>query len=93
MLRFISCQQATLLVEQKADAVLPQVEERRLALHLRYCPYCASYAQQSTLMNDLTRAAAQRRASQGVGLSAEAKERLQQRLLGIMPAAEKKNKK
>jgi hypothetical protein len=93
MLRFISCQQATLLVEQQADAVLLQVDEQRLALHLRYCPYCARYAQQSTLLNDLTKAAAQRRASQDVGLSAEAQERLKQRLLGIMPAAEKKNGK
>ena len=93
MLRFISCQQATLLVEQQADAPLSPVAQHDLGHHLSYCPYCASYAQQSTLINDLMKAAAQRRVSQPGGLSEEVKQRLRQRLAGPSPAPEEKKEK
>lgn len=82
MLRLISCQRATLLIEQQADAALSPVERRSLWLHLRYCPYCTRYAQQTVLLQQLAKAAAERRAAQPASLSAEARQRLQARLFG-----------
>jgi predicted anti-sigma-YlaC factor YlaD len=92
MLRLISCQQATLLVEQQADAALAPADQQHLELHLHYCPYCTTYAQQSTLLNQLMKDAAGRRHNLP-GLSAEARQRLQQRLAGNKPGLEEgKNK-
>ena len=90
MLRLISCQQATLLVEQQADAPLGPADQQHLELHLHYCPYCVTYAQQSTLLNQLMRDAAGRRAQQP-GLSAEACQRLQERLSSSKPGFGEEN--
>ncbi|PJJ48102.1 anti-sigma factor family protein [Hymenobacter chitinivorans] len=79
MLRIISCHQATLLLEQRADQALPPVDRRSLWLHLRYCPYCSRYARQTVLLAELARAAAVAR-PELPGLSAEARQRLQERL-------------
>lgn len=80
MLRFISCQQATLLIEQQADHTLPTTDRKSLWLHLRYCPYCSRYSKQSPLLNKLAKSAADQRAA----LSDEARERLQQHLLNAL---------
>lgn len=50
MLRVISCQRATLLLEQRAEQPLPTLQRRSLWLHLRYCPLCSRYAQQTALL-------------------------------------------
>lgn len=84
MLRFISCQQATLLIEQQADNALPTTDRNSLWLHLRYCPYCSRYARQSPLLNRLARSAADQRAT----LSADVRERLQQRLTAALSKKE-----
>ncbi|WP_210114338.1 anti-sigma factor family protein [Hymenobacter aquaticus] len=78
MLRIISCQRATLLLEQRAEAALPPTERNSLWLHLRYCPYCRRYARQTVLIAELARAATA--APEQAGLSAEARQRLQERL-------------
>ena len=80
MLRFISCQQATLLIEQKADNALPATDRNSLWLHLRYCPYCSRYAKQSPLLAQLAKASAERRA----GMPNAARERLQQHLTAAL---------
>jgi hypothetical protein len=76
MLRIISCQQATLHIERQADDALSATERNSLWLHLRYCPFCTRYAQQSLLLSQLVKAAAARPAQ----LPAEARHRLHQRL-------------
>ena len=80
MLRLITCQQATLLLEQQADAAAPRGQRAALGLHLRYCPYCDRYATQTVLIAQWARAAAAGRAAAPVALSAQAKERMRQRL-------------
>ncbi|SMB87192.1 hypothetical protein SAMN00120144_1501 [Hymenobacter roseosalivarius DSM 11622] len=86
MLRFISCQQATLLIEQRADAPLARADHNSLWLHLRYCPYCNRYARQTALISRLAQAAA---AADQPGLSAEARQRIRQRLSDAEPGGEK----
>lgn len=80
MLRLISCQHATLLVEQREELALAPVERRSLWLHLRYCPYCARYAQQTLLVAQWAQASARARTAAQPGLPAAARQRLQQRL-------------
>ncbi|MBF9219749.1 anti-sigma factor family protein [Hymenobacter ruricola] len=80
MLRIITCQNATLLLEKQADDALPTGARASLWLHLRYCPYCKRYARQTVLIAEWARSAAASRASSGAKLSAAAKERMRQRL-------------
>lgn len=42
-----NCQQATLLIERRADAALPLKTRVQLWAHLHLCPYCKRYAFQS----------------------------------------------
>ena len=87
MLRLISCQRATLLIEQQSDAALPLRERNSLWLHLRYCPLCARYAKQSVLLNQLARAVAVPPTATP-GLSEEARQRLQAQVLRARPDLE-----
>ena len=80
MLRLITCQHATLLLEQQADHASPRGQRASLWLHLRYCPYCQRYAQQTVLIAEWARASAAGRAAAPVALPAHAKERMRQRL-------------
>ena len=69
MLRLITCQHATLLLEQRADKTLPQRTRARLKLHLRHCPLCSRYAEQTALIAEWVRAAATSGANTAAGLS------------------------
>lgn len=42
-----NCQQATLLIERRADVALPLKTKVQLWAHLHLCPYCKRYAFQS----------------------------------------------
>ncbi len=75
MLRLISCQHATLLLEQRADIPLPGLTRRSLAFHVFYCPHCRHYAKQTVLVAQLARVAAQPSSAEP-GLSEAAKIRL-----------------
>lgn len=76
-----SCEQATLLVDKRADGRLPLAAAATLAVHLAYCPYCRRYAAQSPLVSQLALFTAQRAAVRpDVRLRAEARARIQQRL-------------
>ena len=80
MLRLIACQRITLLLEQRADQSLPRGLRASVWLHLRYCPACSRYAQQTVQIAEWARVAAVR-ASSGAVLSEASKERMRQRLL------------
>ena len=79
MLRLISCQRATLLIEQRADQRLPPLARNSLCVHLRYCPYCQRYARQTVVLAELARASATP-ASELPGLPPEARQRLREQL-------------
>ena len=81
MLRLIACQRITLLLEQRADQSLPRGLRASVWLHLRYCPACSRYAQQTVQITEWARVAAAVRASSGAVLSEASKERMRQRLL------------
>jgi predicted anti-sigma-YlaC factor YlaD len=83
MLRLITCQNATLLLEQQTDGLVAKETRSSLWLHLRYCPYCNRYAKQSVLITQMARAAAAARATSGPALPEAAKERMRQRLAGV----------
>ena len=83
MLRIITCQYATLLVEQQADQAVPKAARVSLWLHLRYCPYCSRYARQTALIAEWARAAGARHAAAGPALSDAAKARMRRRLGAI----------
>ena len=80
MLRLITCQNATMMLEQRAGQPVPQRLGASLWLHLRYCPYCNRYARQTVLIAEWARASAAARAASGPFLSEAAKERMRQRL-------------
>ena len=80
MLRIITCQNATLLLEKQADHAVPRGQRLSLWLHLRYCISCNRYARQTVLIAELARASAMARAASGPVLSDAAKERMRQRL-------------
>ncbi|GAC1369445.1 MAG: hypothetical protein NVS3B25_31670 [Hymenobacter sp.] len=80
MLRIITCQNATRLLEQQADQLVPRAQRASLWLHLRYCPYCSRYARQTVLVAVWARAAATGQAHSAATLSEMAKERMRQRL-------------
>lgn len=75
MLRLITCQHATMLLEQRADAPLEPTDRRSLWLHLRLCPLCQRYSIQTVLVAQLARAAAAPR-STAPGLSVAARRRI-----------------
>ena len=52
------CQQATLLIERRADGALPVPTRLRLWAHLHLCPYCKRYAFQSAYLARQARALA-----------------------------------
>lgn len=81
MLRLIACQRITLLLEQRADQSLPRGLRASVWLHLRYCPACSRYAQQTVQIAEWARVAAAARASSGAVLPEASKERMRQRLL------------
>ncbi|GAA4055449.1 hypothetical protein GCM10022409_48300 [Hymenobacter glaciei] len=81
MLRLITCQHATLLIEQHEDPTMPRRERASLWLHLHLCPNCKRYSKQSMLIADWARASAAARAQAGPALSAAAKERMREQLV------------
>jgi len=81
MLRLITCQHATLLIEQRQDPTMPRRERASLWLHLHLCPYCKRYSKQTVLVAEWARASAVARAQAGPALSDAAKERMRQRLV------------
>ncbi len=84
MLRLITCQHATMLLEQRADMPLAAADRRSLWLHLRFCPLCQRYATQTVLVAGLARvAAAPRHTAPGLSVAAR------RRLAAILPGAEK----
>ncbi len=58
----INCQQATLLIERRADEALPPKNRALLWCHLHLCPYCRRYEFQSGLIARQAKAAAAARA-------------------------------
>jgi hypothetical protein len=80
MLRLITCQNATMLLEQQADQPASESMPASLWLHLRYCPYCKRYAKQTVLIAEWARAAAASRVSSDLALSEATKQRMRERL-------------
>ena len=72
-----NCQQATLLVERRADEALPRTTRLQLWAHLHLCPYCRRYAFQSALLAQQAKAAA---SNTDACLPAAARARIQQLL-------------
>ncbi|MET4074793.1 hypothetical protein [Hymenobacter sp. UYCo722] len=81
MLRLITCQHATLLIEQREDPAMPRRERASLWLHLHLCPNCKRYSKQTVLIAEWARGSATGRAQAGPGLSVVAKERMRERLI------------
>ena len=73
-----NCQQATLLIERRADETLPVISRVQLWAHLRLCPYCRRYEVQSALISRQAKAAAEARVAADVQLPAEARARIGQ---------------
>ena len=80
MLRLITCQRATLLLEQRAGQALPQGQRASLWLHLHYCRSCNRYATQSVQIAEWAHAAAAAHAAAGPPLPEAAKERMRRQL-------------
>ena len=70
-----------MLIEQREDLAMPRRERTGLWLHLRLCPYCKRYSQQTILIAEWARASAATRAQAGPALSEAAKERMRERLV------------
>ena len=87
----LTCQQATLLVEQRADARLPLTASAALAAHLWLCSYCKRYVAQSGLIGQLALFGARRAAEADLELPAAARARIQQRLDAARGAGSGKN--
>jgi predicted anti-sigma-YlaC factor YlaD len=82
---FFPCREAARLIDLRRDAPLRIDQRARLAVHLRMCAACRSFASQV----DTIEAAFRRRAAAGEaalptspGLDAEARERIRARLRG-----------
>lgn len=75
-----NCQQATLLVERRADAPLPVRPRVQLWAHLRLCPHCRRYALQSARIAHAARPAAEAVVPTNLTLPADARARMQQLL-------------
>ena len=83
MLRLITCQNATMLLEQQADQPVPKPLGVSLWLHLRYCSCCNRYAKQTVLIAEWARASATVRTTVGPFLSEAAKKRMRERLAAV----------
>jgi hypothetical protein len=80
MLRLITCQSATLLLEQHAGQPASGAMPSSLWLHLRYCRHCKRYAEQTVLIAEWAKAGANARASTDFALSDATKQRMRERL-------------
>ena len=80
MLRLITCQNATMMLEQQTDQPVPRALRASLWLHLRYCPYCNRYAKQTVQIAEWARASAAAQAVAGPALPEAAKARMRARL-------------
>ena len=83
MLRLITCQNATMLLEQQADQPVPKLLGVSLWLHLRYCPCCNRYAKQTVLIAEWVRILATARTTVVPFLSEAAKKRMRERLTAV----------
>ena len=72
-----NCQQATLLIERRADERLPLQTRVQLWAHLRLCPYCRRYASQSPFIARQAKAAAESVVPTDVVLPVAARRRIQ----------------
>jgi predicted anti-sigma-YlaC factor YlaD len=79
----LNCQQATLLLERRADQALSLPLRAQLWAHLRLCPYCRRYEHQSQLLSQQAKPAAAVPAA--LALPEATRRRLQQ-VLGARPA-------
>ncbi len=52
----MTCEQATALVEKKRDQKLDFSERIGLWLHMAYCRFCALFAEQSRIIDECTKA-------------------------------------
>ena len=75
-----NCQQATLLIERRADEELPVKSRFQLWAHLRLCPYCRRYELQSAFIARQAKAAPEARVPADLALPAPARGRIQQLL-------------
>ncbi|MFD1467042.1 zf-HC2 domain-containing protein [Hymenobacter caeli] len=73
-----NCQQATLLLERRADEPLPAKTSAQLWAHLRLCPYCRRYSFQSLFIARQAKAAAGATVPADLPLPAALRVRLQQ---------------
>lgn len=73
-----NCQQATLLIERRADEPLPVKTSAQLWAHLRLCPYCRRYSFQSPFIARQAKLAAEAAGALEVQLPASLRSRLQQ---------------
>lgn len=72
-----NCQQATLLIERRADEALPRKTQAQLWAHLRLCPYCRRYAVQSPFIARQAKTAAEAVVPTDLALPVSARRRLQ----------------
>ncbi len=72
-----NCQQATLLIERRADEALPPKTRAQLWAHLRLCPYCRRYSVQSPFLARQAKAAAEAFVPADLTLPGAARRRLQ----------------
>ena len=56
----MNCEQATSLVEKKRDKKLVLSERLGLWIHLAYCGFCALFFEQSKILDDCTKAYAEK---------------------------------
>lgn len=75
-----NCQQATLVIERRADEVLPLKTRVQLWAHLQLCPYCRRYSVQSPFIARQARAAAEAVVPTDLALPVAARRRIQQAL-------------
>ena len=81
-----NCQQATLLIERRADEALPFKTRFQLWAHLHLCPYCQRYEFQSRLIARQARTTAEANVPADAVLPTAARRRLQQLLDAGDPA-------
>ena len=73
----LSCQQATLLLERRADEPLPAANQAQLLTHLELCPLCQRYEAQSRFLAQQARPAAEAQVPAAAQLPPTARRRLQ----------------
>jgi len=76
MSALFNCNEATLLIEKRAELPLTLPQRLRVWLHMRMCMLCRRYAQQTQLLAQLARRLGRGDAGQDT-LSAEARARLE----------------